>query len=389
MTTGTESTALTAAPPPPELRSQLRAWLADTDLDRWRRHWDTVEETVAEHAPFLRLLHDAGFGRAGWPVAGGGIGGDERHRAVLYDELTAHGLPIPEQYLPLETLAPPLIHFAPELTAQYLPVLLRGEEWWGQCFSEPEAGSDLASLRTRATPTPEGYRLSGQKIWTSHGGTATRFVVLCRTGTAEERHRGLTMLLVDGDAPGMTVRPIALANGRRELAEVFFDDVPVPADRRIGEEGEGWAVAMYLLQWERSMFAWQCSVVLLARLGELRDTLASEGASDAAGRLGSVYLDLLELRARSLGTLNRLAQGRPVGPEASVDKVLLARAEHALNDAARDLRPDAFLLDPAAGRSRAEWWYSRSASILGGSAEVQRGIIADRVLGLPQEKRHG
>jgi alkylation response protein AidB-like acyl-CoA dehydrogenase len=188
------------------------------------------------------------------------------------------------------------------------------------------------------------------------------------------------------------VRPIALANGRRELAEVFFDEVAVSEGRRIGEEGRGWAVAMYLLQWERSMYAWQCSVMLFARLAELRNALRSDGASAAvaaSGRLGTVYLDLLELRARSLGTLNRLARGRPVGPEASIDKVLLARAEHGLHDAARDLRPDAFLLDPTHARHRGEWWYSRSASILGGSAELQRGTIADRLLGLPQEPRHG
>ncbi|HTK65581.1 MAG TPA: acyl-CoA dehydrogenase family protein [Pseudonocardia sp.] len=381
----------------PTYRAAVGEWLTENSsrLDRWRVHHETVEQTVAEHAELVAVLYEAGWNRYGWPELSGGLGGDERHRAVLYDELVLRGLPIPEQHLPLETLAPPLLRFAPTLAATYLPRLLAGREWWGQGFSEPEAGSDLASLRSRARRDGDRYVVNGQKIWTSHGATATRLVVLLRTGTPESRHRGLGMFLIDADAPGVTVRPLALASGRNELAEIFFDDVVVPADRLIGEEDGGWAVAMYLLQWERAMFAWQCSTALLHRLGGLRDALAGAAAvpDGAAAELARRYLDVLTLRARTARTVRRLAAGETVGPEASVDKILLATAEHGVYDAIRDLRAPAMAVglagpagpDPGMTGLRAEWWYSRSATILGGSAEVQRGILADRILNLPKE----
>jgi alkylation response protein AidB-like acyl-CoA dehydrogenase len=326
-------------------------------------------------------------------VAAGGTGGDERHRAVLYDELAAAGLPIPTPPLMLETLGPPVSRFAPELAARYLPAYLRGEEWWGQGFSEPEAGSDLASLRCRARRDGDNYVLSGQKLWTSHGATATRLVCLVRTGTPESRHRGLSMIMVDVDTPGVSRRPIALASGDNELAEVFFDDAIVPASRLIGTEGRGWAVAMYLLQYERAMYAWMSAADALRRLRELRDQLSARVAAGsmlpaaAAQRLGDCYAQLITLRARSAQTVRRLAAGATVGPEASVDKVLLGNAEIALYDLSRDLLGPEFVFDDTAAVAqwRSEWWYSRSATILGGSAEVQRTIIADHVLGLPKE----
>lgn len=370
-------------------RAGLRAFLAErhATLDRWRTYHATVRETVGEHAHLAALLHDAGWSRYGWPESAGGLGGDERHRAVLYDELSAHGLPIPEQYLPLETLGPALLRFAPDMAARLLPAFVRGHEWWGQCFSEPEAGSDLASLRCRAELCGDDYHIRGQKVWTSHGATARRLVCLVRTGSAQSRHRGLSMLLVDVGVPGLTVRPIALANGREELAEIFFDDVVVPRSRLIGAEGQGWAVAMYLLQWERAMFAWQCSTILLRRLAALRDNVAAQAdpAPDAPVRLAASYLDVIALRTRAARTVARLAARETVGPEASVDKILLATAEQSVYDAVRDLRATSFALDGDLRQWRDEWWYSRSATILGGSAEVQRGILADRVLGLPKE----
>ncbi|HVW40785.1 MAG TPA: acyl-CoA dehydrogenase family protein [Amycolatopsis sp.] len=376
----------------PAYRSALRAYLGSTDeLDRWRgRHFASTEERIAEHAVLMARLCRDGWNRYGWPAEAGGLGGDERHRGVLYDELSAAGLPVPDPLLTLETLGPPVLRFAPTLAARYLPEYLRGEAWWGQGFSEPEAGSDLASLRCRARRDGDHYVVSGQKLWTSHGGTARRFVCLVRTGTPESRHRGLTMIMVDRDTPGVSVRPIALASGYHELAEVFFDDVVVPAERLVGEEGQGWAVAMYLLQWERAMFAWLSGAVGLRRFRELLGQVAGEPLPDgAATRVGECYADLVALRARSVQTVRRLAAGETVGPEASVDKVLLAAAEIGLHDLAKDLLGADFVLGtgPEAAEWRADWWYSRSATILGGSSEVQRTILADHVLGLPKEPK--
>ena len=194
------------------------------------------------------------------------------------------------------------------------------------------------------------------------------------------------MILVDVDKPGVTVRPIRLASGRAELAECFFDDVRVPASRLIGAEGEGWAVAMFLLQYERALWAWLRAAVLLQRVRALVGFL-DDGAAPATADevLGTVYLDLLSLRARSVDTVRRLAAGQTVGPEASADKLLLGACEQSVYDAARSLLGSRFLFGEAGRQWREDWWFSRTTTIYGGSAEVQRGIIADRVLKLPKE----
>lgn len=357
---------------------------------RGRTHVSTEERIAGDASLMTALSGNGGWNLYGWPEQIGGLGGDERHRGILYDELSRAGLPVPEPHLLLETLCPAVTRFSPHLAERHAPAYLRGQEWWGQCFSEPEAGSDLAALRTRARREGDHYVVSGQKLWTSHGVTARRLVVLVRTGTPESRHRGLSMIMIDVDSPGVTVRPIALASGDNELAEVFFDDVAVPADQLVGEEGQGWAVAMFLLQYERAMYAWQSASVALRRIGELRDLVSAWSGPLPDGtcrRLGSVYVDIVTLRARSSETVRRLAAGETVGPEASVDKILLASAEQGLHDLARELLGPEFLFSDESVLHgwRAEWWYSRSATILGGSSEVQRTILADHVLGLPKE----
>ena len=373
-------------------RAAVRQFLASPAVDKWRgTYLDDDPEEMRFTAGLMRVLYDAGLGRYGMPVSAGGLGGDVRHWAVLFDELARAGITPTGQHSLLVTLAYPLAKFAPRLAAAYLPEFLSGDGWWGQGFSESEAGSDLAALRCRATRQGDDYVISGHKIWTSHAETANRIFLLARTGTPESRHRGLSMILVDVDLPGVTVRPIKLASGRAELAECFFDDVHVPAGRLIGAEGEGWAVAMYLLQYERAAWAWLRAAVLLQRLrvlvGLLADGTATAPAASAAVSevLGTVYLDLLSLRARSVDTVRRLAAGQTVGPEASADKLLLGACEQSVYDAARSLLGPRFLFGDACRQWREEWWYSRTTTVYGGSAEVQRGIIADRVLKLPKD----
>jgi alkylation response protein AidB-like acyl-CoA dehydrogenase len=276
-----------------------------------------------------------------------------------------------------------------------MPAALRGDELWSQGFSEPEAGSDLAALRTKAVDRGDGtYVINGQKIWTSYGAFADRIVLLARSGAVTDRHRGLVMLLVDLNAPGVERRPIALASGREELAEVFFTDVVVEADRVIGADGSGWAVAMDLLQYERGTYAWMRMATATAYLQQLLNTLDRDSASAdprTAAAIGRTYLNLAALRARTASTLRRLANREAVGPETSVDKLLLSTAEQDVVDTAMTLLgPDALLSDDdAAAGWRDRWWYSRAASIYGGAREVQYSIIADRILKLPREHTHG
>ncbi|MDT7670547.1 MAG: hypothetical protein QOC74_3330 [Pseudonocardiales bacterium] len=377
-------------------RHEFRRYLRNLELaEEWRSAaFASAEDGLAHDARVMATLHADGWNRYGWPERAGGLGGNEIHRAVYYEELAYAMLPVPAQHWTLETLGPALIRFAPELAAEYLPGYLSGDEWWGQSFSEPESGSDLATLRTRAVDDGEGgLVINGQKIWTSQGPTATRLLVLVRTGPPESRHRGLTMIMVDADAPGVSVRPIALASGRRELAEVFFDDVRVPRQRVVGEVDGGWAVAMHLMQYERGMYGYAVLNKVLTELGRLREDMVIHGASGAhRDRFAQVYVDVVAAQARTATTVRRLAKGEPVGADSSVDKLLFGQAEKAVNDLVFDVTRDRMIAGVGRSReqldtARAEWWYSRAATIMGGTAEVQRGIIADHILGLPKERR--
>ncbi|NDJ88002.1 MULTISPECIES: acyl-CoA dehydrogenase family protein [Mycolicibacter] len=375
-------------------RQDFRSYLRNLDwADDWRSAaFTTAEDGLAHDAEVLARLYEAGWNRYGWPESAGGLGGDEIHRAVYYEELGYAMLPVPAQHWTLETLGPALLKFAPDLAAKHLPGYLSGTEWWGQSFSEPESGSDLATLRTRAVEDGDnGFVINGQKIWTSQGPTATRLLVLVRTGAPETRHRGLTMMMVDADAPGVSIRPIALASGRRELAEVFFDDVRVPGERVVGDVGGGWAVAMHLMQFERGMYGYAVLTKVVTELSRLREEMVIHGATSAQReRFARVYVDVVSAQARTATTVRRLARGESVGADSSIDKLLFGRAEKEANDLILDIQRDQMIAGKSSAELdtiRAEWWYSRAATIMGGTAEVQRGIIADHLLGLPKERR--
>jgi len=384
-------------------RQEFRRYLRELEVaDQWRTAvFSSAEDGLAHDATMMARLHADGWNRYGWPEAAGGLGGNEIHRAVYYEELGHAMLPIPAQQWTLETLGPALIRFAPDLAATYMPGYLSGAEWWGQSFSEPESGSDLATLRTRAVDDGAGgFVVNGQKIWTSQGPTAKRLLALVRTGTPESRHRGLTMMMIDADAPGVTIRPIALASGRRELAEVFFDDVRVDRERVVGDVDGGWAVAMHLMQYERGMYGYAVLNKVLVELGRLREDMVTAGTPPAQRqRFAGVYVDVVAAQARTATTVRRLAAGEAVGADSSIDKLLFGRAEKKANDLILEITREQMIAGAATSGSatgrggaaldtaRAEWWYSRAATVMGGTAEVQRGIIADHILGLPKESR--
>ena len=261
--------------------------------------------------------------------------------------------------------------------------MLRGDEIWCQGFSEPDAGSDLASLRTKAVRDGDDWVISGHKIWTSQVSVAQRCIALVRTGTPESLHRGLSMFLVDHDSAGFTSRPIRASTGRDEFGEVHFDEVRVAGDRLLAQEGEGWAIAMYLLQWERGMYPWQRQAALLGVLDRL---VAGHAVDIDPGELADAYLAILPMRVSSRNTIRRLAAGESPGPEVSVDKVLLSRAEVTVHDLADAVLAGELELGDGTDAQawRGEYLFSRAAPIYGGSVEIQRTILADRVLGLPR-----
>src|SRR5262245_50761563 len=328
-----------------------------------------MDQQMAQLAKVKRLAFDAGWMRWGWPERIGGLGGSTLLRAYLGEALTARDLVEPGYYSMPEVLAPTMIDYAPpELAAAMVPRLLRGDEEWCQGFSEPGTGSNLASLACRATRHDDGWHVTGQKVWTSLSQYATRCVLLTRTGPTESAHKGITALFVDMNSPGITVRPIEAMHGTHEFAEVFFDDVVVPFDRTLGEEGQGWTVAMDLLPYERSTALWHRAAFLHRRL-QMVLVEADASALDPA-RLGEVTQLLYAFRARSRATQHRMAAGDHLGAETSIDKVLLATTEQAVFDLALDALPAGMAIgdDESSATWRSEYLYSRAATIYGGSA---------------------
>jgi len=347
----------------------------------------TLTQQLEQLSKVKALLWEHGFAQWGWPERVGGNGGPAMLRAMVGEEIVARDLVVAGFFSMTETLAPTLIEFAsPDVAARFVPRILSGSEMWCQGFSEPNAGSDLASLSCRAVPDEDGWVINGQKLWTSLSQFSQRCLLLARTGTPESRHRGITAFFLDMDTPGITVRPVAIMSGNAEFAEVFFDDVAVPDARRLGEVDGGWSVAMTLLPFERSTAFWHRTAFLWSRL----DRIVADDPKDdrAAYLIGEAFTALHALRSRSLATLQRLDRGETLGPETSIDKVLMATAEQKVFDVARTLFPGLMETgdDADAQQWRDEFLYSRAATIYGGTGEIQRNIIARRLLDLGDER---
>jgi alkylation response protein AidB-like acyl-CoA dehydrogenase len=378
--------------------------VADTEVDEFRRslvvwieeHLDelgprypghgTTRDILDHQREVQRQLFDEGYMRRGWPTTVGGLGGSPLLRAVLGEELTGRGLVHTSAFSMPEVLGPAVIAFgSPTLAAEVVPGMLRGDELWCQGFSEPNAGSDLGSLRTTARPDGNEWVLTGQKLWTSWAHHASRCVVLARTGTPESGSKGITAFFVDMHTPGVIVRPLETMAGVDEFCELFFDNVRVPADRVLGEVGGGWGVTQHILGCERGPIYWQRSAWLLHHLGLLCQQVIP-GDRDAECLIGEAFAEVFALRAQSRGTQRRVANGDLPGAEASIDKILIATAEQAVFGAAQQALPGCveFDDDSMADRWRKEWLYSRAATIYGGTSEIQRDIVGSRVLGLPR-----
>jgi alkylation response protein AidB-like acyl-CoA dehydrogenase len=370
-------------------RRELTAWLDRSDLDPPFAGTGSLDEQVAQYFRVKRALWDSGFGRYGWPGSAGGRGGATLLRAVVGEEIAARELADPGCWSMIEVLAPTVMSFgSPELVAATVQRLISGEELWCQGFSEPGAGSDLASLSCRASAVDGGWVVTGQKVWTSYAQYASRCVLLVRTGEPGSAHRGITALFVDMSSPGITYSTIETQHGRPEFCEVFFDDVEVPADRVLGEVGQGWQVAMDILPHERSTTFWHRGSHLLRRCDQLVAHVArADDRSTSAKALGEAFQSVFAFRMRSRATQHRMAAGEQLAAETSIDKILIASAEQTLLDTARDLMPGIIELDadPAAATWREDYLYSKAATIYGGTAEIQRNIVARRLLDLGPE----
>jgi alkylation response protein AidB-like acyl-CoA dehydrogenase len=386
------------SPDDARFRARLRAWLADNRPDRAERvpHDDA---SLADEFAFLRAwqrrLHDAGYVGLLWPREYGGHGAPPTQQAILNEELARVRAPQLLNRVGVNNAGPTLIaHGTEEMKRRLLPPMLSGDEVWCQLFSEPNAGSDLAALRTRAQRHGDGFHVTGQKVWTSYAQLARWGILLARTDPSAPKHRGLTYFILDMKSPGITVRPLRQITGSTEFSEVFLDAVPVPCAHVIGEVNRGWEIAMTTLAHERGTgFAFKEQV--LARIA-LEDTMElvrrTGGAADVRLRqeVARGWIDVEVMRLMNCRTLTRLARGEEPGPESSLVKLFWASLTQRLHDLAlRTGGPAAELLagSPHAvdgGRWPQAFLWSRVGAIAGGTSEVQANIIAQRILGLPR-----
>ena len=368
-----------------QFRAEVRAWI-DANLPEDKRGSRGGAQRFDD--PFMRewsrLLYGAGYAGLTWPKEYGGAGAPYSFQALLYEELAAAQAPPHIGVIGLGMAGPTIMaHGTDEQKARYLQPLLAADEIWCQGFSEPDAGSDLAAARTRAERKGDVYVVNGQKVWSSFAHIADFCILVTQSDPDGPRYRNLTYLIVDMHAPGVEVRPLRQITGEAEFNEIFFSDVEVPVENRLGEEGDGWAVAMTTLLHERGTLGFALTATLDGVVGRLleeaRERQPGELVREAIAR---EWIELQALRYtnyRALGTLERT--GIP-GPEGSGVKLRWSEANQRLTKLARELRgPDGILDDG--------WWNhqqlrSRGNTIEAGTSEVLRNIIAERVLGLPK-----
>ncbi|APU39851.1 acyl-CoA dehydrogenase family protein [Streptomyces sp. TN58] len=369
-------------------RADARAWLADHVPVRPLPSLETREGFAAHREWEARLYADR-WSAVSWPEEYGGRGVDLVHWLVFEEEYWAAGAPGRVSQNGVSLLAPTLFdHATPEQRARVLPPMASGEVVWAQAWSEPEAGSDLASLTSRAVRTEGGWLLSGQKAWSSRAAFADRAFGIFRTDPdAPKPHQGLTYLMFDLRAPGVTVRPVGRLDGKPAFAELFLDEVFVPDEDVIGEPGQGWRIAMSTTGNERGLTLRSPGRFLAAagrlaalwrQQGDPADTALRDRVADAVA--GARAYELFTWAAAS-----RCAAGGAVGAESSLNKVFWSEYDIALHETALDLLgADAELAD---GEWAEPWIFSLAGPIYAGTNEIQRDIIAERLLGLPKGRR--
>ncbi len=368
------------APEEAAFRRRLRAWLEEHNPGLPPS--STADEYWAGQAAWHRSLYDAGFFGLSWPTAAGGRDRPSVYDVIVDEELTAAGAPPrPSVGYLVHGL---LTHGSEDVRHRFLPGLVSGRERWCQGFSEPEAGSDLASLRTRAVPEGAEYVLTGHKVWTSYSDAADWCLVLARTDPEAPKHRGLSAFVVPMDQPGVEQRPLRMVNGiTREFGEVRFEEARVDASNMVGAPGEGWALAMTVVSHERE----PGELGYVARYGKLVNELVAAARAVPGGPGPAARADLAwavveteMLRHHVSRRLSDRLDGTAAGPGGSVDKLLMTATEQTVGHAA---------LSVGGGvRADGDTWlraylYSRAQSVMGGTSQIQRNLVATRLLELP------
>ncbi len=386
-------------------RAEVRAWLEDHLSGEFAELRGTggpgrEHEAYDGRLAWNRHLAEHGWTCLGWPVEHGGRGLPLARQVIFHEEYARANAPATVNHLGEQLLGPTLIAYGtPEQQARFLPRIRAVEELWCQGYSEPDAGSDLAGVRTRARLEGDHWEVDGQKIWTSLAHQADWCFVIARTGPAPDdgtpkRHRGLSYVLVPMDQPGVEVRPIVQLTGTSEFNEVFFTGARTDADMVVGEPGQGWSVAMATLGFERGVSTLGQQVGFRRELDALVGLARANGAYDdpvLRDRLARASVELEVIRFNALRMLSQEGQGEQVAGSDSITKLLWARWHRTLGELAMQVRgPDGVVVHGEDGELD-EWQrlflFTRADTIYGGSDEIQRNILAERVLGLPREAR--
>ena len=387
---------LNLTPEEQRFRDEFRAWLGENAPAEWAG--GTGAEDRAEYIKYLRdwqrKLYEGGWAGISWPKEYGGRGATLVEQAIFQEELARANAPQLVGTIGLSLVGPTIIALGtPGQKARYLPPILSGEEIWCQGFSEPNAGSDLASLGTKAVRDGEDFVVNGQKIWTSFAQMADWCLLLVRTDAEAPKHKGLTCLLADMHAEGVTVRPLRQMSGDSGFNEVFFSNVRVPAARVLVEVNRGWTTAIAALMNERANLGTGVQVVFKRNLEALiaRARTIERGGRPASQdplvrqKLAQAYLELEILRLNTNRALTSLAQTGIPGPEGSILKLYWSEMNQRTQQIAQEiLGPYGQLKDFDNGLWEYAYLRSRGNTIEAGTSEIQRNIIAERVLGLPK-----
>jgi alkylation response protein AidB-like acyl-CoA dehydrogenase len=373
---------LSLSPAEEEFRDELRAWIADNPPGPARED----EAGFERNLEWQRKLNERGWAGLTWPTEYGGAGATLIEQAIFFEEIARARVPRMANVLGLTMGGPVVIqHGTQAQKERYLAPILSAEEIWCQGFSEPESGSDLASLKTRARRDGDDWVVTGQKVWTTLAHRAKWCMLLARTNADAPKHRGITYFLMDMDQPGVEVRPLVQITGEAEFNELFIEEARIPHENVVGEVDQGWPVAITTLMHERAGLAMALQVELQIALAELIDEI--KGTPRAADpvvrdRLAQLFIEGQALRLNAYrGITGQIKRGFP-GPEGSLGKWHWAEINQALTQLALDLRgPRAIVADSV-------WAFrylrARGNSIEGGTTEILKNIVAERVLGLPR-----
>jgi alkylation response protein AidB-like acyl-CoA dehydrogenase len=367
-------------------RDELRAWFAANQPDD-----EPVGDEDAHYqwrSDFQRRMADDGWAAVHWPVQYGGRGATLTQSAIFFEELGRSGAPLPANVLGLLLAGPTIMAWGTEEQRErYLNPILTAEEIWCQGFSEPDAGSDLAAVKTRAVRDGDDWVITGQKVWTSGAQYSKWCMLVARTDADAAKHKGLSYFLMDMDQAGVEVRPLRQITGESEFNELFIDGARIPHENLLGGEGNGWKVALTTLMNERAGLAFFLQVRMRQLLDQLIAVADQRGLLDddvVAQRLGELHLKAEVLRLTAYRGLTAIEKYGQPGPEGSLTKWMWSQTNQELTQLAADL------IGPEALTVGSPWAYellrARGNSIEGGTTEVLKNIVAERVLGLPKAR---